>query len=260
MKPNDTSMGGLPRSFPTTIWSDILAAGDVASPRHREALERLVPTYWKPVYAYIRLAWHKSVDDSKDFTQEFFSRFLEAGYLSRLRPERGSFRAYLKRALRHFLVDSKRAEEARRPVTPVFHLDAGPGELERLGLAAPGETPERAYDREWFRCLFHASVEALKQTLDREGKAVYVEVFKSYCLDPLQADDQAPRSTVIRGEPPAAPTYREIATRLGLRETDVVNYLHHCRTVLRQIVKEQIRNYVATEEEAEQEFLEFVGR
>ncbi len=260
MKPNDTSMGGVPRGFATTIWSDILAAGDAASPEHRAALDRLVPTYWKPVYAYIRMAWNKSVEDAKDLTQEFFARFLEAGYLARLRPELGSFRAYLKRALKHFLVDSKRAEAARRPVTPAFHLDAVPGELEKLGLAAPGETPDRAYDREWFRCLFHSSVDALSRSLEAEGKSAYFAVFRSYCLDPLRADDAAQRSTVIRGEPGPTPTYREIATRMGLRETDVVNYLHHCRALLRQIIKEQIRNYASTDAEAEQEYLEFVGR
>ena len=79
------------RRFPSTIWEDVLAAGDPARPEHRERLEELMRTYWKPVFAYIRSVWKKPVEESKDLTQDFFTRILEKEYLGRLRPELGSF-------------------------------------------------------------------------------------------------------------------------------------------------------------------------
>lgn len=244
----ETSLGGIGRGFVTTIWSDILAAGDASAPQHREALERLVRTYWKPVHVYLRMAWGKSVEEAKDLTQDFFTHILERNRLSRFQRERGSFRAYLKQALRNFVVDDWRAEEARRPDQPMFRLDATREELERLEPTSPIDTPERAYDREWFRCLFRSSVDDLRILLDGSGKRKYFEVFRTYFPDsvgPAEAD--------------RPPSYREIARRLGITETDVRHYLAYCRRSLRELVRRRIREYVASEEEVDWEMTVFFG-
>src|SRR5437867_2750392 len=152
----DTATGGLEREFPSTVWSDILAAGDPKNPNHRARLSGLVQAYWKPVYAYVRTAWRTSIEDSKDLTQAFFAHLLDKGYLGSLRADRGSFRGYLKKALKHFLIDAGRAAQARRPEGPVVSLEAMPKVLERLAPASPNESPEQVYDREWLRCLLHS--------------------------------------------------------------------------------------------------------
>ncbi|MBI2900995.1 MAG: sigma-70 family RNA polymerase sigma factor [Planctomycetes bacterium] len=183
MDAGETELGGTARSFPSTVWSQILSAADPTDARAREHLGRLLQIYWKPVYAYVRLAWHKTVEDAKDLTQSFFALLLEKGHLGRVRPERGSFRGYLKTALKHFLINAEEAAAVRRGRRPLISLDAPESELERLGLGAAGDTPERAYDREWFRALFEASLDELRSRLDREGKALYFEVFRNYCFD-----------------------------------------------------------------------------
>lgn len=61
-------------------------------------------------------------------------------------------------------------------------LDAEPEELERIGPAASDEDPERVYHREWFRSLMRLSVEALRESLRRDGKETYFEVFRMYHL------------------------------------------------------------------------------
>lgn len=238
----ETSVGGLQSGFPTTLWSDVLGAADPGAPEHRERMDRLLRAYWRPVYAYIRGAWRTSVEDAKDLAQAFFARVLEKGYLSRLRPERGSFRGYIKRALQHFLIDAKRAESARRPDRPMFRLDAAPDELERLGPASPDEPPERAYDREWFRTVMDSAIEALRESLAREGKERYFEAFRLYAMD--------------AGEP--APGYREVAERVGVRPTDVKNYLTYCRAALRQLLRERICAYVAGDGDVESELEELL--
>lgn len=239
----DTVMGGAQRAFPSTIWSDILSAADPSHPQYRERLNRLVQTYWKPVYAYIRAAWRKPVEDAKDLAQAFFAHVLEKEYLARLRPEQGSFRGYLKKALKHFLIDAARAESVRASVRPVFTLEASPAELERLGIAATDETPEQAYDREWFDCLFDDAVGTLRNFLSAAGKHLYFEIFKIYCLE---SDE--------------SPTYASVADRLGIKETDVRNHLTYTRQVLRQILRERIREYVASDDEIEGELAEVLGR
>lgn len=248
MRSNESSVGG---AFPTTVWSNILAAKDPSAPRHRPQMERLLKTYWRPVYAYVRVYWRRSTEDAKDLTQAFFLHILERKTLSRLRPGIGTFRSYLKGALRYFLIDAARAEAARRPPNPVFNLDEGIEEFERVTPVGKEEAPERAYDREWFRCLFQTSVKALEKSLAAEGKEIYFRVFQTYCLEP---------DSVLREQgSPTAPTYQAVAEQLGIQETDVRNYLVCCRKILWQHLREQIRDYTVTDEEVERELREIVG-
>jgi RNA polymerase sigma factor (sigma-70 family) len=247
MATRDTVIGGSQKDFPSTIWSDVLGAGDPSSPDQRKRLNDLVRAYWKPVFAYIRSAWRKPVEDAKDLTQAFFTYVLERKTLERLRPERGSFRGYLKLALKHFLIDAERSASARRPEKPLFRLEATAEQLDRLVPVAPDESPEEAYERQWFRCLLEPAIHELKDRLAKDEKAVYFEVLRLYLIDPALAPRTVGRSVSHAGGTFEVPTYRDVAARLGIKETDVLNYLAYCRRALREILTARIRDYVATE-------------
>ncbi|MBI2923369.1 MAG: sigma-70 family RNA polymerase sigma factor [Planctomycetes bacterium] len=248
MDPPDTALGGPGRILPTTVWSDVLSAADPADPDCAGCLDRLVRAYWKPVYAYVRTAWHKDVEDAKDLTQAFFAHVLEHGYIARMRPEKGSFRGYLKRALKHFLIDADRADRARRPKQPLVPLEMAPEEVDRIGDRPSEDTPEAAYDREWFRTVFEAALLKVRQELEKEGKGVYLEVFRAYCLDEL-----LPAAATGTTPEPGAPTYREIAEKLKLSHTQVRHYLSVCRTKMRKVLRDVIRDYASSEDEADRE-------
>ena len=90
------------RTFCTTHWSLVLAAGNTQSPQAREALEKLCRTYWYPLYAYVRRKGFQA-HDAQDLTQEFFARLLARNYLSVADRNRGKFRSFLLGSLEHFL-------------------------------------------------------------------------------------------------------------------------------------------------------------
>jgi RNA polymerase sigma factor (sigma-70 family) len=247
----DTSTGGPARPFPTTVWSDILAAGDPAHPAYRESLDRLFRMYWKPVYAFIRASWRKPNEDAKDLTQAFFTRLLEKMTISRMRPERGSFRGYLKIALNHFVIDAERHDAVRRPPGTMFELDARPEELEP---PAPGLTPEQAYDREWFRCLLAQAVDGLRVELVKDGKEGYWDAFRMYCLEPAGA----PGAGLLADEPPEGPTYSAVSRALRVSETEVRHYLAHSRGALRRLLRQRIRDYTMREEDVDPELAQIL--
>jgi RNA polymerase sigma-70 factor (ECF subfamily) len=249
---HDTNLGGVARTFPTTVWSDILAAANPNSPQYRECLDRLFRVYWKPVYAYVRAAWRKSNEDAKDLTQAFFTHLLEKDTMARLRPERGSFRGYVKIALSHFLIDADRHESVRRPKGPVFHLDAREAELDRIEPAAPGDTPEKVYDREWFRSVLDRAVDDLRIELVQEGKATWFDIFRMYCLEPGGLASGT-RETVVMGDETPGITYDLVARRFGVSETQVRHYLAHCRGALRRLLRKRVREYTAREEDVDPE-------
>lgn len=247
-----------PAQFPSTEWSDVLAAGDLSHPQNRERLDRLVGAYWKPVFTYVRAAWRKTIEDAMDLTQAFFAEFLEKNYLARLRPERGSFRGYLKRALKHFLIDAERAASARRPPKPPLPIDATSIELDRLGPAFQDESPDDAYDREWVGTVLSKAVERLANQLRAEGKSRQFEVFRTYCLEPMNLNTRLSKVTLGDRRPPATPTYAGVARRLGIRESEVRQYLHESRKLLRYLVEQQIRSYVSSEAELRSELREIM--
>src|SRR4030095_8988419 len=64
------------RSFATTRWSLVLAAGRDSTAGSRAALSELCELYWRPVYAFARRQGYE-VHDAEDLTQAFFARLLE---------------------------------------------------------------------------------------------------------------------------------------------------------------------------------------
>jgi RNA polymerase sigma-70 factor (ECF subfamily) len=238
----DTTLGGADRAFPTTQWSQVLAAQDPSQPGYRDRLDALLRSYWKPAYAYIRVGWKKSNEDAKDLTQAFFARLLQNGRIAAVRNEGGRFRSYLRQALKNFLIDAERAAEVRRAVEPVVAV-------EDIEVPAGGN-PDLAFDRQWLSCLLDASLLRLEADLKKEGKDAYFGVFRSYLLDPGSA-----REVTVATESGelVLPTYASVAKRLGLTESDVRNYLTFCRTRLREILKDGVRETVQDARDVEDE-------
>lgn len=225
----ETSMGGVRSAFPSTLWSELSRSDAPAR------MDHLLKAYWRPVYAYIRTAWRKSIEDAKDLTQAFFTHMMEKGYLDHVHPDRGSLRGYLKTSLRHFVINAERHAAVRRPSGPLVHLDARPGEWESLGPVSREESPETAYDREWFQTLLETATSELKIDLAGGGRMDYYTVFQRYCLE--------------GGEK----TYRELGSELGLTESDVRHRLEYVRMLLKRILRREIREYVASEDEIDPE-------
>jgi len=240
---SDTTLGGAARSFPTTQWSQILAAQDPTQPGHRDRLDALLRAYWKPAYAYIRVGWRKSNEDAKDLTQAFFARLLQNGRIAAIQSTGGRFRSYLKQSLKNFLIDADRAAEVRKPIEPVVALE---GQVD----IPTDASPDRAFDREWLSCLLDASIARLEHDLKKEGKATYFNVFSAYLLD---SGAERGVSVETRSGEIELPTYGSVAKRLGLAESDVRNYLSFCRARLREILKDGVRETVENPADVEEE-------
>ena len=240
---SDTTLGGSARSFPTTQWSQILAAQDPSQPGHRDRLDALLRAYWKPAYAFIRVGWRKSNEDAKDLTQAFFARLLQNGRIAAIQSGGGRFRSYLKQSLKNFLIDADRAAEVRKPVEPAFALE---GEVDVPTDAAP----DRAFDRQWLSCLLDASIARLEIDLRKEGKAAYFDAFRAYLLEP---GPERGVSVATRSGDLELPTYGTVAKRLGLSESDVRNYLSFCRARLRDLLKDGVRETVDNPADVEEE-------
>ncbi|MEY2934997.1 MAG: hypothetical protein RL033_5746 [Pseudomonadota bacterium] len=201
------------------------------------SFEILVRAYWKPIYKHLRVRWRRSSEQAADLTQGFFARAFEQRMFAAYDPTRALFRTYLKGCLdHHVLKDAESNQRQKRGggmVTLSLDFPAAERELEGLAVPTP-ETIEGYFDREWTRHLVGMTVDALRERCVQSGKPLTFRVFERYVLD---------------DGPTERPSYAELATELGIKVTDVTNYLAFARREFRRLLLEQLREITGSEEE-----------
>jgi len=204
------------QEFPETRWSQLLELRDPSHPRYAEHLERLAKQYWSPVFHYAK-ALCRGDADAEDLTQQFFAMLLARRDLEKLSPDRGSFRGFLKTALRNFVLSAGRAAAVRATVP--------------LRDEADLRSPEQAFDREWARGVLAEAVARLR----RESASVPFEIFREYCLEESGA------------------SYADLARRHGVSEDDVRNRLRETRLRMRDILEDLLRDYLVPGQDVDAE-------
>ncbi|HVE42090.1 MAG TPA: sigma-70 family RNA polymerase sigma factor [Planctomycetota bacterium] len=242
----DTRMGGAGGSFPTTRQSVLASLGDLTPAGRDRDLERLISLYWKPVYCLIRRSGARSNEDAKDLTQDFFVRVVLQGSLAeRYTPDKGSFRAYLKTAVRNFVrnehrdgIRLKRGGEA----SPLA-LEIGDVDLTEVLPDAHARPPEELFDAAWRSVVLGKAVQLLRERFAAEGKPELFEVFRRYDLE----DDGASAS------------YESVGKALGIGPDTVKNHLTRAREEFRTAVRSVVCATVADPKNLSTELQELFG-
>ena len=234
---------GTGRQFPETHWSQLLELGDPNNPRYGDNLNRLIHQYWKPVYSYVRSLRPVADPEAEDLTQQFFTMLLDRSAFAKLAPERGSFRGFLKTALKYFLIDQDRTALARAPRNgarffPFAEAEAAWKDARR---ESPPPSPEDAFDREWARGVLLEAVARLKRALALEGKELYFAVFAELWNEQPFEDSTEKAS------------YAQLARKHSITESDVGNYLRIVKQRLRLTLKEVVAEYLGNGENLEDE-------
>jgi RNA polymerase sigma factor (sigma-70 family) len=229
--PADTSR------FATTHWSVVLAAGDSSAPQHREALSTLCQRYWFPLYAYLRRRGH-NIHQAEDWTQAFFAQMLEKQYLTKVEPKPGKFRSFLLTALKHFL--SKERDRAmalkRGGAQIIMPLDFKKAENKYSIEPVSELSPEKLFEKSW-------ALTVLQQTMDRL-EAESAKTNKKKLFDSLKVYLSVEKSSI---------PYSDVATELDMTEGAVRVAVHRLRRQYRELLRNEIIQTVATEEEIDEE-------
>jgi RNA polymerase sigma factor (sigma-70 family) len=224
-----------------------VAVGSDDPAERARSFEILVRAYWKPVYKHLRIRWRLPSEQAEDLTQGFFARALEQRMFAGYEPARALFRTFLKTCLdRHVMKDAEsRKRQKRGGGSVTLSLDFPGAERELDGLDAPApETLESYFDREWTRHLVGMTLDALRERCEQSGKQVTYRVFERYVLD------EGPRER---------PSYAELAAELGIKVSDVTNYLAFARREFRRLLLEQLREITGSEAELEAEARALLG-
>jgi RNA polymerase sigma factor (sigma-70 family) len=241
-KQEDTGIGGSATRFPTTKYSAVDGARSKDAGERTRAFETIVASYWKPVYKYIRLKWHKSNEDAKDLTQHFFAICMEKDYFHRYDSTKARFRTFLRTCLDGFLANEEKAAKRlkRGGQKNLLSLDyeSAEGELKQIEIPA-NESMDDFFEKEWIRNFFSSALEALRAECEKKGKNLHFKLFEEYYLDES--------------------SYEDLAARLSLSISNVTNYLAFTRREFRRIILEKLRENTSTEEEFRSEAKSLLG-
>jgi DNA-directed RNA polymerase specialized sigma24 family protein len=211
-------------AFPSTRWSRVVAAADLATPDARIALQELCAAYWYPIYTFVRRKGNDA-EKSLDLTQSYFTRLLEKRVLAAADPRKGRFRGFLRTDCEHFLIDQHRRETAqeRGGGVGLLSIDAQDAEGRYRFEPADAMTPDRLFDRVWATTL-------LGRVLD---------LLAAEYTDPDRAKQFAHLKVVLTEGKKAVST-SVLAERLKTSEGAVHTAIHRLKKRYRTILKEQI--------------------
>jgi RNA polymerase sigma factor (sigma-70 family) len=215
----------------------VVSAGHKPTPQAAEALNQLCQTYWHPLYFFVRRMGH-SIEDAEDLTQEFFLRLLEGEWIGRADPTRGRFRSFLLIALKRFVANQWRRQDAQKRGG---HIQWVPLAIEtaetRLGTQpADDSTPEQVYERAWALAVLEQAIQKLRAEFQEAGNATLFEAIQPCLLGDRQAQP-----------------YVALAKQLDMSEGAIKVAVHRLRQRYRECLREVVSQTVSDASEVEAE-------
>jgi RNA polymerase sigma factor (sigma-70 family) len=233
--------------FPTTHWSQVVAAGDPAEPEARAALAALCGRYWYPLYAFIRRRGHDPAS-AEDLVQGFFAALLEKDGLSSVDRSKGRFRSFLIAACCHFLSNRRDHDRALkrgrgRVFVPIDTLQAE----DRYRREPTHElTAERLFERRWATTLLDHVLDRLGAEFSAAGKGGLFEALRPALLGSVE---KVP--------------YARIAAELGCSESAARLSAHRLRARYRALLRQEVARTLADPDAVDDEirdlFAAFAG-
>jgi DNA-directed RNA polymerase specialized sigma24 family protein len=230
----ETSIGGGGSAFPTTRWTLIISSRERPEQR-RAALSELLAAYWKPLYFYVRRKGH-DIESAKDAIQGFYAHLLERDFLERLDPLKGSFRAYLRMALDHYLANAHEAQAALKRGGGARTLSLEVDVAETQLASATSADPVAAYEREWALGVMERALAKLEHEFEDGTR---------------RGDFAAVRRFFQPGEAPLG--YVEAAALAGMTAPRFKAFLHRARTRFRELLRLEVAETVPSADDTDAE-------
>jgi RNA polymerase sigma factor (sigma-70 family) len=223
--------------FVTTHWSMVLAAGDTSASQHEQALSELCDTYWFPLYMYLRRRGYNA-HQAEDYTQGFFTKMLDKHYLRKVGPKPGKFRSFLLAALKHYVADEHDHIKAikRGGKRDIKSFDFNSAERKYALSLTYDMSPDKVFERSWALTVLEKTMDLLKAEWVSRNKQALFDALRVY----------------LGGQEENVP-YHLVANELNMSEAAVKVTVHRLRRRYREILREEIAQTVAREDQIDEE-------
>jgi RNA polymerase sigma factor (sigma-70 family) len=228
---------GAGNRLPQTSWT-LLAAVRGEGSDAAAAREEFVRRYYPPVHAYLAAIIRDAVGpvEPEELTQGFFSQAVATGrLLAGADRAKGSFRPYLKQALRNYVIDWQR-KQARTPQPEVRpDADDGGGWERVITDVTPG--PDTAFHAAWVRTLIEEALGKVQARCEAKGQQEHFALFVGRYLN--ESGEQ--------------PSWRDLGTEFNLDEktarSRAETVARHFRLLLRETLAQDVGSGQNVDEE-----------
>jgi RNA polymerase sigma factor (sigma-70 family) len=168
---------GSGRRFPKTSWT-LLRHASTGCAGGNAAIDEFTDRYYAAVEAYISAIVRDSAT-AEELTQQFFvTAVLSGRLLLRAEQAKGSFRSYLKQAIRNFLIDEHRRVARRKE-------QSAESEVDQDGFARGAEAladessprPDTVLLQAWGRSIVRMAVERVEAICIDKGHQLHFKLF-----------------------------------------------------------------------------------
>lgn len=229
--------------FPTTHWTNVLAAAQSHDSAGRTALGQLYRSYRQPLYGFLRRQGYPP-PDADDLLQGFFEKMLDRDRFSGLTREGGKFRAFLLVAMKRFLAKERDRANAQRRGGGREALSLDAARAEELYHLEPVEplTPELLFDKRWAETVLDQVHRRLREEYTRNEKAELFDELSEYL-----------------GGTQRGTGYAAIAQRHGVSEGVVKTAVHRLRHRFGEMLREEVLRTVGHPDEVEEEIRQLIA-
>jgi len=223
--------------FMTTRWSVIMKAQGDDSVAAADSIAELCRDYWYPLYAYVRRCG-VTPEDAQDFTQGFFSSFLQNDWVMAVHQSRGKFRSFLLASIKNYMGKQWQKQKTikRGGGIQFSSVDFETAEGRYINEPFHDLTPDKLFDRSWTISLLDSVLKELKNDYVAKGNEQLFEMLKDFLV--AKTGNMA---------------YAEIAEHLGMTESAVKVAVHRLRSRYRQLIRERVAQTVSDEEDVASE-------
>jgi RNA polymerase sigma factor (sigma-70 family) len=227
-----------------TDW-DLVGAASRPNPSHL-ALDKLLERYIPVMRTYIVSQFLVPPEQADDWLQDFLmAKMVHVSLVSNADSSRGTFRTYLLKALRNYVIQQLRRERAskRSPKTPQIPIHQLPErELDKLQEASVS-----SFDLDWARRVLQETLQRMEEQCRRSKRSDIWGVFERRLLRPL-LDDSEP-------EP-----YEELVARFGIESpAQASNLLITAKRMFARVLREILAKNCRDEAEVESEVAALAG-
>jgi RNA polymerase sigma-70 factor (ECF subfamily) len=215
----------------------VVAAGSDVSVIASRALDDLCRMYWYPLYCYVRRRGYPSTD-AEDLVQGLFAHLFERELFDRAKREKGRFRSFLLSIFRDFLIDQQKRSGAlkRGGGTEFVPLDMEGAEARFSDEPAGPDNAESSLERAWAMELLQRATRGIGEQWRADGKGDLFDELSGYLLKSLDTE-----------------ATRQIATRLGLSESNVKVSLTRLKGRYRDAIRREVAETVSSADEIDAE-------
>lgn len=199
-------------------------------------LGELVGTYQPAILAFCKATTRDS-HRAEDLSQAFCKQLLEGRSLNNADSEKGRFRSYLLGALKHFISDQWRKENAEKRGSNAAHESLESTEAQEI----PHAINETEFDQEWALTVIRIGMDRLRDEYVDKNKEEVFEILSPWLTPAAERKSQS-----------------EAAKELGISENAIKVSIHRLRARFRTLIRQELAQTLSSEAEIDEELQHLV--